>query len=348
MRKVTILLLVFVLIALPRIGAAQNKVGTTAAPFLTIGIGSRAQAMGGAFTAMADDASSLYWNPAGIARLEKSEVTLVHSNWLASMDFDYVGAVFNIGPWGAIGASATLLNAGKMEITTEQEQDGTGIFFDSYDMAAGLSYGYQFYDHFTIGGTLKYIHQQIWNETASGMGFDIGTLLITPLYDIRLGMSISNFGTKMQMDGRDLIHYYDPDDTKFGNNENVYARISTDEWKLPLTMRLGLAGEVLNTPQHRLTLAMDWVVPNDNTEYYNVGMEYVHSGWFALRSGYRGLRPALNGGDIRFREKDNGAGFTVGGGIIFDMQMYGFVVDYAYEDYERLGGVHRYSIGFRF
>ncbi|MBU1881120.1 PorV/PorQ family protein, partial [bacterium] len=120
----------------------QSKVGTTAAPFLTIGVGSRPIAMGGAFVSIADDANAMFWNPAGLARLPKSEVILVHTKWLADMSFNFVGAAFNMGSAGTIGASATMLNVGSMEVTTETDQEGTGIFFDSYDLAATISYGY--------------------------------------------------------------------------------------------------------------------------------------------------------------------------------------------------------------
>ncbi len=331
--------------------AKERKTGTTAAPFLTIGVGARPQAMGGAYVANADDAHSLFWNPAGLARMQKSEVLMVHSTWLADMSFDYVGLAFNMGQAGVLGASATLLQVGEMEVTTEQFQDGAGLMFNSYDLAAAVSYGYKFYDRFSIGFSGKYIHQAIWNETASGFAIDIGTLLITPLKDIRLGMSICNFGTDMNMEGRDLLVFHDPDPTKEGNNPNVPAQIKTDAWPLPLTMRLGLAGEVINTPIHRLTLAADWVVPNDNTEAVNVGTEYAFNEYAFIRAGYKGIRPywSEDGESFVVGDGDNGAGFTFGGGTRLSIQGgMGINVDYAFESFFRLGNVHKFSLGLRF
>jgi len=351
-RKILNKVLLFALVtllAIPALTMGQTKVGTSAAPFLTIGVGARPQAMGGAFVAISDDIYALYWNPAGLARLQRSEVTMVHSTWLADMAYDYVGAAFAMGQSGTIGISATLLSVGEMEVTTEKYQDGTGLMFDSYDMCATVSYGYRFYDKFSIGANVKYIRQAIWNEYASGMALDLGTLLITPFKDIRLGMNISNFGTKMQMGGRDLLVFHDPDENREGNNPNIPAELKTDEWKLPLTMRLGLAGEVIKDGQNRLTLAADWVVPNDNSEFLNLGTEYAFKEFFFMRGGYRAMRPGLYNGSFRLGEEDNGGGFTCGAGVKLSLAGgIGFHADYAYESYERLGGIHKYSLSMKF
>lgn len=328
---------------------SQNKVGTTAAPFLTIGVGARPQAMGGAFVSMVDDAHALYWNPAGLSKIRGNEFLLIHSTWLADMSFEFIGGAVSMGQMGTLGFSATYLNVGEMEQTTELNQEGTGLFFNSYDLAAAVHYGYAFYDKFSLGGSVKYIRQVIWNEKASGFALDLGTLYITPFYDTRLGMSISNFGTKLRMEGRDLVFLHDPSETKQGNNDRVSAEVSTDEWKLPLTLRLGLSGELIHTNPNRLTWAVDWVVPNDNTEFLNAGAEYAYNENYFLRAGYRGIRPGNHGGGYSLADKDNGSGFTAGGGINFNLQgTLTLKVDYAYESFERLGSIHKYSLGLRF
>ncbi|MFH1010017.1 MAG: UPF0164 family protein, partial [bacterium] len=81
----------------------QSKVGTTAAPFLGIAVGARALGMGGAFVSVADDATALYWNPAGIARLSSYEVILVHTDWISDLSYDFVGVVFPLRGAGALG-----------------------------------------------------------------------------------------------------------------------------------------------------------------------------------------------------------------------------------------------------
>jgi len=346
------LILPALLLILPVIGFCQSKVGTTAAPFLTIGIGSRPIAMGGAYVSMADDAYSLYWNPAALARLKHSQLILVHTDYLADIDMNYVGAVFCLGDGHSLGASATLLNTGEMEVTTETQQEGTGIYFNSYDLAMAVSYAFMFYDKFSIGFNAKYIYQTIWHESAQGIAVDVGTLLITPLYDIRLGMNISNFGTNMQMTGKDLLVTYDPATYKQGNNENVYAEIQTDHWQLPLNMRVGLSGEVIQTRRDRFTLAMDWVHPNDNTEFIDIGCEYGYFEMFFLRAGYKALRPALDvsdGFDFELSPRDSGGGLTFGAGLQWKLsKQWSLKLDYAFESFDRLGSIHKYSLCFGF
>jgi len=335
-------------LALPIAAGAQNKVGTTAAPFLTIGVGSRPQAMGGAFVSIADDIHALYWNPAGLAAMKQSEAILVHSTWLADMSFDYLGVAFVLGRAGTVGTSVTLLDVGEMEVTNEKNQEGTGLYFRSYDVAAALHYGYRFYDKFSIGGTFKYIYQTIWNEKAQGIAIDIGTLFITPFHDWRLGMNISNFGTPMRIQGDDLLIFYDSDGTKFGNNDKVLATIDTDYWQLPLTLRVGVSGELIQRGENRLTLALDWVVPNDNSEFVNIGGEYAFREAVFLRAGFRKIEPNSENGFSLVRE-DNGGGMTFGTGLnLTPARGVVMSVNYAFESFERLGNVHKYSLSFRF
>ena len=342
------LLSIFFSLSMSDIMHAQSRVGTTAAPFLSIGIGSRPQGMGGAFVSMFGDANSLYWNPAGLARLERNELIMIHSTWLADMNFDYIGAVATLGNMGSVGFSVTMLNVGEMEVTTVKSQDGTGLYFSSYDLATSFHYSYAFYDKFALGGTAKFIHQKIWNESASGYAFDLGTLFITPFKDIRLGMSISNFGTKMQMDGRDMLIFHDPDETKQGNNDRITGEISTDYWTLPLTLRLGLSGEIIKMKADRLTISADWVVPNDNSEHINAGIEYASYERYFLRFGARSLRPGHSEGSFKLFENDNGGGITAGAGMRLQLSN-GVIIEtnYAFEAYDRLGNVHKYSLGFK-
>jgi hypothetical protein len=332
----------------PATGFAQSKVGTTAAPFLTIGVGARPVSMGGAFVAMNDDAYALYWNPASLAMLPQSEILMQHSTWLADMSYDFIGAAFSMGLNGTLGFSATMLNVGEMEVTTDAYQEGTGLKFDSYSLAAALSYSYRFYDRFSIGGNFKYIRETIWNESASGFAIDLGTLLITPIKDIRLGMSISNFGTKMQMTGRDLLFLNDPDTDITGNNPDIPASYDTDSWKLPLMMRLGLAGELIKSAGNRITIAADWVVPNDNSESLNLGAEYAFREMFMLRGGMKGIRPGSYDGSYGLFEPDNNGGYTFGAGFLFNLGGFRLRADYGYETFDRLGNVHKYSLGIKF
>src|SRR5207247_11370948 len=105
-----------------------TKVGTTAAKFLSIPVGARAVGMGGAFVAVANDASAMYWNPGGIAGLNKSEAIFTHANWVADININYGGVIIPVEGIGTIGVNFTSMTMDEMERTTVEQPEGTGEF----------------------------------------------------------------------------------------------------------------------------------------------------------------------------------------------------------------------------
>lgn len=314
-----------------------SKTGTTAAPFLTISVGARAMGMGGAFVSVANDASALFWNVSGISQLNQPAIIFNHSEWIADINFDYLGVTFPVPGVGTLGASFTSVNMDEMEVTNELNPEGTGVFFDVSSFAASLSFGRQLTDRFMIGFTAKYVRESIWNSSASGIAIDVGTLFITPFNGLRLGMSISNFGSKMQITGDDLTIQVDPDQTISGNNQTIPARFETGRFDLPLLFRVGLSMDVVNSELNRVTLAVDALHPNDNDESVNIGGEYMFKDLIGFRGGYRSLFL-----------KDSEEGFTVGGGLSHRLSGIGFKLDYAYENFGRLENIQKFTIQLMF
>ena len=311
-----------------------SKVGTTAAPFLEIGIGARAIGMGGAFVALANDASTMYWNPGGLSKLKSAYVLLEHSNWLAGINFDYANLILPLGEMGTIGGSFTSLSMADQMVRTVDRPDGTGERYSAGDLSVGLSYAKNLTDRFSIGFNAKYIRQKIWHMTSSAFAIDFGTLFITQFRGLRIGTSLSNFGTSMRLDGRDILIYHDIDPRIMGNNPRIPAELKTDSWDLPLLFRLGIAMDVLNGTSNRLTVAVDSQHPSDNTQSLNVGTEYAFRKFFMLRLGYKSLF---------LRDGEEGPTFGVG----LRQSIYGITrvqVDYAYESFGRLENIQKFSL----
>ena len=311
-----------------------SKVAITAAPFLTIGVGARATGMGGAFVATANDASALFWNPSGIARIPHAEGIFSHINWIADINYDFIGFLLPAGKLGTFGASVTSLSMDDMLVRTESEPLGTGEYFQSGDLSLALSYAVNLTDRFSIGFTGKYIRQQIWKETAQGVALDIGTLFTTGFRGMRIGATLSNFGTDMRMTGEDLVQYIDIDDQKLGNNDKIFAELKTDSWPLPLNFQVGLAMELMQNSLHRLTVGIDAIQPTDNTESLNLGMEYGLREWFFLRAGYRNLFL-----------RDSEEGFTFGvGASLKHISRIPLRFDYSFAEFGRLQNIQCITI----
>ena len=314
-----------------------NKRGTTAADFLGIPVGARATALGGAITASVSDPIAIYWNPAGIAGIEDVSFTGEYANWLASIDFNFL-AVTIPTRFGVVGVSITSMRTPDMEVTTVAMQDGTGETFDAASYAAALTYARALTDHFAIGGSVKLIQERIWNSSSGGLAFDIGTQFETPFRGIRLGASISNFGTKLQIGGDDLLARVDVDPNNRGNNESNRALLKTDRFDLPLIMRIGLAGEVFQGGGNRLTLSIDALNPNNSEQYLNAGAEIGLLGDLIMfRAGYSEL---LLENSLR--------SFSLGGGLRYRFAPIHFGLDYAFEQHEYFNAVNRFTMTMRF
>ncbi len=331
------LLLVVFLLLFGSASMAQDvkKVGTSAATFLKIPVGARGISMGGAFVSIADDPSALYWNPGGLSRIEKYSLMVDHSPWLPGLSFNFIGLVMPLESFGTLGISVTSLSTAEMDVTTPANPMGTGEKFDAASMVAGVSYGRKLTDRFTIGGTVKYVNERIMNCSATGLGVDLGTIYNTPLSGLRMGFSVSNFGTKMQMDGEDLNVRVDIDPSQLGNNQSVVGRLKTDSFDLPLIMRLGLSYDAWQAENTRVTVAADGINPNDNAQFLNVGAEAAFLGEMLIISG--GFSELF----LEDREKGLTMGASFNPNIISGV---GLNVGYAFQSFQHLPDVNRFTL----
>jgi len=316
-----------------------TKTGTTAAQFLKIQVGARAIGMGGAYVALCNDASSIFWNPGGLSRISgNGSINFVHTKWLADTQFNFAAVVVRAGEIGTFGLSFTSLSMGDMPVRTEFEPEGTGEFFTAMDMAMGISYARNLTERFSFGMTVKYVHQQIWHMIASTVAFDLGILFQTDFDWLVLGMSISNFGSKLQFTGKDTFINYDFAPNQWGDSENIFANLQTDEWDLPLLFRFGLAMQILNQDLNQLVTTVEARHPNDNSESVSLGIEYGFMRRFFLHTGYQA-----------FFEQDSEEGLTAGAGFVYYLsQSVPLKLDYAFADWNRLTNVHRFSIEIEF
>lgn len=311
-----------------------TNAGTSSAPFLEIGVGARAQAMGNASTALPRDATSLFWNPAAAANLDGTmHVTFDHTSWLADTQLDYLAAVFSFSGIGSIGLSVmSFAMVEEQPVRTILQPEGTGEVYSASDLALAATYATRLTSRFSAGLTAKYVQETLWHETAHAYALDMGIVYETNLPGLYLAASISNFGGDMRLEGRDLRRPFDDDPTNF-SNDKLNVNLATDAFSLPLHFRFGL-GYQIEAAIHRLTLAADLLHPSDNSEAVNVGAEYTFFDTLSLR-----------GGLVALFEADRTGGTTFGAGLQHRvLGQFGVAADYTYADWGILNNTHRLTV----
>lgn len=318
----------------PFVQNVSNK-GTVAAAFLEIGVGARAEAMGGAYTAQAGQAEMIYWNPAGLAYVDGLAVSLSHTEWLAETSFEFLTVAAPLPFFDAVAAASfTSLAVPQQPVRTVAEPEGTGENYSAQDYAVNVSVAARLISSFSIGLSGKYISQRIWTESASQFALDVGVYYETPLRGLVLGSSISNFGPDLRMQGRHLTDVVDPDPVNRGI-ENVPVGYETDSFSLPQIFRFGVSYMLSLPMNNRIVMGVDLMHPTGSTEGVNVGMEYGLLNLLFLRVGYQSLyeREAVNG-------------LTLGAGLQYVLRNRSrFSFDYAYSNWGILQRVHRVSLG---
>ena len=340
---------------------AQYRYGTTAANFLEIGTSSNAVAMGEAFVSIADDAISAYWNPAGLANVKGFEFGLSSQDWVVGINHSTFAAAVNMGTYGTISAWFTEFDYGSIEVTNVGNQTGTGEYYSANEIAASLAYGRNLVNWFSFGASVKMINSNIWHSSARAMALDLGVIVKTNFFSktekrndgMKIGMSISNFGSKIRYDGIDLINPIDILENENGNYENVIGQYRTESWEMPLIFRLGASIKPIVNDFHALIVSADVLHPNNNSESINLGTEYsvriAGGNTFYLRSGMKGLGIAeanetkqISSIDLPFSTLTFGLGYEK---AFVKNKSVG--IDYSYQSIGILGDVSLITVRFK-
>jgi len=336
MHKIVLLVFTFLIFAsFGEISAQQsdlNQVGTSMGNFLKIEAGARASAMGGAYVATSNDISSTYWNPGGLVLSEKNETIFQVTNWLADTKYYFFGTSYSLGDLGMVGISVFSFNSGDMEETTLFEPEGTGRVFNTGNISVGLTLSRRFTDHFSAGLSIKYISESIDRTGASTMAIDVGSVFITNfLNNMKIGISLSNLGGRMQLDGSDLSVKYLPENgTKY-----ITSQLRTEPWDLPLLFRFGLATDAYNTDDYRVSISTELVDSRDYEYRLSIGGEFIFDEILALRGGYK----------FNYDE----ATLSFGAGLNFQkISGVNLRADYAFNDYGVLNNIHTLSLIFAY
>ena len=307
---------------------AVTKVGTSAANWLKIESGVRGIGMGGSQVASGRGLSGAYYNPASITFIEGSEAYFSKSDYLAGITHNTLGYGTKLTPSDYFGIHLFYLDSGEMEVTTVPSPNGTGEYFNVLDISLRLIYGKQLTDRLRLGGSIKYIREQIHTTYMQSFVFDMGSNFNTGISGIILGMSVSNFGPDVQFQGEGLQVEVDPSEDISGFQSKI-----TKKFSVPLVFRLGIQKDIFGDEEEsasRLTVSVDAINPIDYTVYGGLGFEYSWRNMAFIR-----------GGTHLFHDT---AGLSLGAGVKWSI----IVVDYAYVNYGILEETHQFGISLEF
>ncbi len=299
------------------ISFSTTYAGKYAAEFLTTGIGARALAMGGAFVAVADDASATYWNPAGLIRLQQRELHFMHASRFSDMvqtdvfNFVYPGRTF------ALGLNYLRLGVDNIPYTQKLDVNGRPLiekYISDTEEAVFLSFGAQVKPKLSLGGNIKAVHQKVGDQASFGFGFDFGAF-----YQLNSNFTVGAIiqdisGTHVYWDSghRDTK----TPDFKYGAAYKKSFLFLRSQLLFSVQQNIRFEGRSRNSQ-----VAFGDVANSD----FQVGAEYKALDSIALRLG-------SNAGEL-----------TAGAGFVFKFLQ----IDYAFMSYE-LGNAHRVSASVRF
>lgn len=344
------IIIIIVLLSRPCFSDEIHRYGSTAVNFLEIGVGSASGSMGEAYVAIANDLSAIYWNPAGLSSLQGTGFQFMIQPWVVDINTLFVAGAVTVPGIGTFGLGLTQVGYGEMDVTTLEYQDGTGEKFTANDLAFSFSYSRRIVSWFAFGANMKMIQSNIWHASAKAFALDLGVLVNTHFFSITkkkedgmvIGMSISNFGTRMKYDGIDLYQPIDISEYEGGNYGDVAGQFRTQEWELPLLFRIGIAVKPIVSNFSTLTLAIDANHPNNNSESINIG--------FAYKIRFPGNGAIIFRGGQKALYMDNPQ-FGPTGGLGLEWNFLNnrkITVDYAYKTMGILGNVHATTVGMNF
>ncbi|HKJ81612.1 MAG TPA: PorV/PorQ family protein, partial [Ignavibacteriaceae bacterium] len=294
-----------------------QRAGISTAEFLKIGVGSRSSSMGDAFVAIANDASALYWNPAGLVQFNKDQVMFSHNQWVVDINHDFLGAVYHLDGTNAFGVAVTSLSTQDMPVTTEFAPFGNGEYFSYGDLAFAVTYSRKMTDKFSFGGTVRYIEETLDKLKMRGVMIDLGTYYWTGLGSTRFAVTVSNFGNQMAPDGKVVL---------VGKRE----KSDWQSFSPPTIFRIGFAFEPYESGDNKITTSVQLNHPNDNSENVSAGFEYSWKKIVFLRGGYLFNVPEQN--------------YSFGFGVNIPIRIAYCEVDYSFSNFTLLGNAQRFSI----
>ena len=333
--------------------------GTTSAEFLLFGAGARGTALGDAFAAVANDISSLYYNPGAVALIERPGAMVSTYDYVAETNYSWGGIAFPFsGGSRSFGLQIGTFGFDNQPVYTMDQPDGTDTVYSVSQTFAGATFAQNFSDRFSAGITAKYVDDRLGTVSGKAFAVDFGTNFHASLnnHPVKFSFVLANLGSNLNYSGTGLdgnvqrtpIAGEDPTPTL-----PQQANLLTKDFPLPTTFRVGLAYDVMTGTNNRLTVLGDFNQPNNNKPGFVFGSEWMSNKiggsdfGFALRGSYsytgaNNLAPQTSATGLS--DEENLQGLAFGGGLMYGQESgFSLGLDYAYKYLGVLGPTNFFS-----
>jgi len=325
MLRLSVLALVVLLLAgaaVPALAGSNGRKGTEGAPELTIAVGPRGAALGGAVVGDVTGVEAMFWNPAGLGAMPKTEAMFSHTQYFADMKLNYVGVATNMGAFGVVGFSAKVLSIGDVIVTTEAAPEGTGEIAQPTFTVLGLTWARQFTDRVLFGATGQLVNEHVIEQGATGAAFDFGFQYLTDWRGLKLGMVMKNFGPSMTYSGPGTEISLLPGDQDPSSQPRIFTTESAS-FELPSYFAMAASMDVYSQAAYKLTAMGALQNNNFSGNAIRGGLEWAYRDLIALRASYFGTfrgnmntstgedESAFSGGDDLYTGLGLGGGFKV-------------------------------------
>lgn len=321
--------------------AQQQKLAQTGMKFLNVSLDARVSAFGDAVTSLENNSSAMFYNPAGMARLESiADISLGHTQFIA--DFKYYNASIAFAPfdgdYGVIGFNFVSVDYGDfygtVRANNEQGFLDVGIFSPTA-IAFGVGYAKSLSEKFAVGGNVKYVRQSLGTSVVGGLQTDpeTGSYIGATTEDNKLDVLAFDFGVIYKTGFKSL------DIGLSVRNFSREVKYKQEGFQLPLVFQLGASfnfADLLEVDKnmHSILVSVDANHPRDYPEQIMVGLEYTFMNLISLRGGYSSPNDERK--------------FSAGVGLKKDLAGLTLGVDYSYTPFGIFDDVHRITVNFAY
>ena len=284
-RALSVLMLAACVVTQAVAGSDERK-GTGGALELRLPVGPRGSALGPPVTADASGVDAVFWNPAGLATVERTDAVFSHTQYIADMKLNYAAVATHI-PIGVLAFNAKVLSIGDIEVTTEDAPEGTGEVISPTFSVLGVSLSRQFTDRVMFGLTTNFVREQVQSLTAGGLSLDFGVQYLTGYHGLRFGMAMKNFGPGLEFKGDNLnVNVQPPGGDPTALNRTL--GFSTASFEQPSYFTLAGSYDLVNDAQQRLCVMSAFQNNNFVGDNLSGGAEWTYRKMFSLRGSWFG------------------------------------------------------------